>query len=535
MVTKFADQMTTDVLILGSGLAGLLLALNIADQGASVIVASKSTLGDSNTGRAQGGLAAVLPTACPDSLESHLADTLSAGAGLSDERVGRLILEEAPALVSQLGDLGVEFDASVSGSLDLAREGGHTHPRVLHSKDATGRAISDALVAKVKARSHVLALPNAYASELITDGGGCLGAILLSDGKPMIVSAGQVVLATGGVGQIFERTTNPAIATGDGIALAYSAGARLVDMEFVQFHPTALYKPGCPAFLISEAVRGAGAVLLDAHGERFAQRFHADAELATRDVVARAIVSVMREQETACVWLDLRPIGAAALNMRFPNVLARCRQLGIDPAVEAVPISPAAHYSMGGIWSDSYGRTTLPGLYALGECASTGLHGANRLASNSLLEAGVMALRLARHLASSGKTALRRSLPVDPVGVRRLQVPADLALFRRRMFQVAGLNREEQALERLISEFALSSLPALPEKQSHFEAASMLLVGRLIALAALERRESRGAHYRDDYPAIDDNRYRRRLCLENGQVTWLDVDARGTPVGQTAA
>lgn len=525
---RTANEMSADVLILGSGLAGLMLALKLAEAGASVIVASKGGLSDSNTSQAQGGVAAVLPDSTSDSFESHLADTVKAGAGLVDEMVARRIIKEGPSLIRQLRELGVRFAVSLSGALELAREGGHAQARVLHSKDATGRAITEALLARLNRCPNVLALKNTTAVELLFGFDRCLGALVLFQGKPTAVWAGRVVLATGGAGRVFARTTNPEVATGDGLALAYRAGARLADLEFVQFHPTALYKPGCPAFLVSEAVRGAGAVLVDARGQRFAHRFHPEGELATRDVVARAMVAVMDEQKIPCVWLDLRPIGSLALERRFPNIVERCRQYGIDPVREPVPVSPAAHYFMGGVWTDEYGRTTLPGLYAIGECASTGLHGANRLASNSLLEAGVMAMRLAGHLASAEPdTAVRTCALSSPAP---LAIPSDLSEFHQMMFREAGLSRNEIGLRRLLDSLEVFSVRVLPQTRSVVEASSMLLVGQLIARSALERRESRGAHFRSDYPHVNDQAYGKRLCRQRDSLSWLPVSEPRAPV-----
>ena len=536
---KMCGRMSADVLIIGSGLAGLLLAFKLSEAGASVILASKGLLADSNTRMAQGGLAVVMPTSDLDSLESHMADTVKAGAGLVDEKVARRIVEEGPALVRELRDLGVRFDVSISGRLELAREGGHSHARVLHNKDATGRAISDALLTHVNSLPNLLALQNTVAVDLLSDGQRCQGAVVLFQGKPTLIAAGQVVLATGGVGQVFERTTNPAVATGDGLALAYRAGARLADMEFVQFHPTALLKPGSPAYLLSEALRGAGAVLLDSEGRRFLSRFHLDAELATRDVVARAMVSVMHEQGSACVWLDMRPIGATALTTRFPNIVERCRELGVDPVTQPVPVSPAAHYFMGGIKTDGDGRTSLPGLFAIGECASTGLHGANRLASNSLLEAGVMALRVAREIncrpspvPASARSSTGGEKAGDCLDLAPRAVPADLAQFRRLMFQEAGLCRNQAGLSRLLAQLNVSCVRALPETRAACEAANMLVVAELIAAAAQSRCESRGAHFRSDYSAQDDRGFLRRTCQQRGELTWLAV---GLPEPAVAA
>jgi L-aspartate oxidase len=508
----------TDVLIIGSGLAGMLLAVELANAQVKVTIVSKRTLSDSNTNFAQGGLAAVVPESIVDSPELHLQDTVKAGAGLTDSAVAALIIKEGAQLVKKLSELGVGFDYNGDGTCALALEGGHCRPRVLHSKDTTGNAIARALVAQVRSSAYIAVRENTLAVDLIVKDGICVGAYLLDDSSLQVVSAGRVVLATGGTGQIFERTTNPAVATGDGIAIAWRAGAVLSDLEFVQFHPTALYKPGAPAFLISEAVRGAGAVLVDADGHRFMKRFHPDAELATRDIVARAIYSTMTEMEQRSVWLDLRPIGADEIAERFPNIVTNCQSWGVDPLSEPIPVCPAAHYFMGGIWTNANGATTLPSLYAIGECASVGLHGANRLASNSLLEAGVMALRVARHILRTGiDPILGLALAADDYAFS-FQLPVNLRDFRRAMYRYAGLERDEAGLTELFDYLSESTVTRQIVGVAECEAANMLQLGQLIALSAMSRRESRGAHWRSDYPEQDDRRFGRRQYIGRSDV-----------------
>ena len=395
----------TDVLVIGSGLAGLLATLKLLESKASVVLVCKGGLADSNSALAQGGLAASSDTNAFDSCQLHLADTIKSGAGLVDEKAAQAIIFDGNKLIKELTRLGVEFDCNSNGALSLAREGGHCQPRVLHKSDTTGNAVISPLLRKLKEYGNetdnikgLTILENTSAVSLLKKDGACVGAQLSGNHGQFSVFADHTILATGGLGRIYARTTNPMIATGDGIALAYRAGASLVDMEFVQFHPTTLALKGAPPFLISEAVRGAGAVLLDAYGKPFMSRFSSDGELATRDIVARAIHTIMQEQSQPTVFLDLRPIGAKALSSTFPNILNVVRQYGIDPQLQPIPISPAAHYFMGGIMTNIQGNTSVAQLCAIGECASTGLHGANRLASNSLLEAGVMALRVADSL-----------------------------------------------------------------------------------------------------------------------------------------
>jgi len=531
----------TEVLIIGSGLAGLLTAILLFDAGARVTIASKSKFVDSNTSLAQGGLAAILKDSAGDSFQSHLADTIKSGAGLTVPQAAREIITAAPDLVRTLARLGIAFDSTANGEYQLAREGGHSYGRILHAKDTTGRTISGALLEQLQIRANksphrLILLENCFAESLVTKNGCLTGAVLreVDGSRSRCISAEHVVLATGGAGQIYARTTNPAIATADGVALAYRAGAVLADLEFMQFHPTALSLSGAPAFLISEAVRGEGALLIDGNGRRFAGKYHPDAELATRDVVARAIHATMLEQELESVGLDLRPIGKQELLQKFPNIINNCRQFGIDPLTMPVPVAPAAHYFMGGVMTDTSGRTSVPGLYCIGEVAATGLHGANRLASNSLLEAGVMAMKLTDFLTHKSRTSRTTSLlsmspfkklpdlVVPDLAVPALQVvPQSLSEFRQSMFKHAGLTRTETGLSALIQSFAGNAVvPSTPD--SHAQA-NMLLVAELIARAAWLRRESRGAHFRQEFPQSDDHQYLRRLTVCSDDWLWTDL------------
>jgi L-aspartate oxidase len=522
------DFIAKDVLIIGSGLAGLLTALELLEHNMSVLIVTKGSLIDSNTSFAQGGLAAV--TSLPDSKETHLEDTLKAGAGLTDIAVAKTIINEGEALIEALLKYGVQFDHKNGNSFDLSREAGHSYARVLHNKDATGRSISHNLASAVlsqqdKKRSQKTSLSileNTCATDLIVNDGRCVGARLKSGNSLQSVLANFVVLATGGIGQVFARTTNPPIATGDGVALAFRAGARLIDMEFVQFHPTALYLAGAPVFLISEAVRGAGAILLDAQGERFAFKFHPDGELATRDVVARAIHKTMEEQGTKNVYLDLRPIGKE-LSTRFPHIVKTCSKFGINPEREPLPVCPAAHYFMGGIASTLDGLTSVPGLYAIGECASTGMHGANRLASNSLLEAGVMGMQVAKHILGSVQPPSPLvSLSHKSNLAAPALVPADIMAFRLAMSARAGLVRNESGLLQLLKMISENTQRVVAQTKDTISSANMLLIGQLMATAALKRQESRGAHYRADFPVLDDFNYAKRLYMSRSGWGWLE-------------
>lgn len=585
------------IIVVGSGIAGLLLSIELADEGRDVIMVTRGRLEESNTAWAQGGLAAVTDMNTADTKEQHLADTIAAGDGLTDTIVAERIIADGAKLVNSLALHGVNFDAD-----SLALEGGHRLARVLHSADATGRAIVDALISAVKQRKRVKIVENCLLKEILVEndrvcgiiasctiivgpkavgaafggiaagvtpalgtatGGTALSGTLKQFNAPVlrtssadhaesgcasegdiVIEGDVIVLATGGLGQVYSRTTNPSTATGDGIAAAFRAGAHLADLEFVQFHPTALHLPGAPAFLISEAARGAGAVLLNKNAERFMHKYHPSGELATRDIVSRAIFSNMIEEKTDCAWLDMRPIGAKKLLEQFPNIVAKLRTFGIDPLADTVPVSPAAHYFMGGILADEVGRTTLSGLFAIGECASTGLHGANRLASNSLLEGGVMALKLAQLLAKGFEKEIRAPLKVftrpleygnqstdqDSLYINLAgsidawsgKSPAELAeSFRRDLFGAAGLVRSESGLTTLINTYR------------HAPQAVPFTLGLLIANSALLREESRGAHWRSDYPARNDGRFNARLVVGKEGATWLPLNATVVPAARS--
>jgi len=535
-----------DILIIGSGLAGLLLAFKLArSSDASVVIASKGALMESNSSYAQGGVAAATESNPFDSPDTHYLDTVKSGAGLTDAAAAREIIFGGARLIRELDILGVAFDKNGGGGYNLALEGGHKQARVLHSKDTTGRSITEALCAKIKQLSRasrlskrtgpgassgkVTILENTFALDLLAADGACQGAKLINEDGLVSVYADQTVLATGGLGQAFERTTNPIVATGDGIAMAFRAGARLADMEFVQFHPTALRLPEAPAFLISEAVRGAGATLLDHKGQRFVKRFHQDGELATRDIVARAIHSVMAENNLKNVYLDLQPIGAEAVRERFPNIVKTCAQFGIDVLSQPIPIAPAAHYMMGGIQTTVDGQTSIRGLSAIGECACNGMHGANRLASNSLLEAGVMALKLSDKLMSAATPHKTRSSTTVGKAYNNdyssnenqsetLTVPLDLDRFRSQMYQYGGLVRSANSLNVILSASTTQTEEIYsPEVNS---ARNILQVGQLIARAASLRQESRGAHLRDDFAQSDDGKFLRRTWLSKSGSGW---------------
>jgi L-aspartate oxidase len=533
-VLDLALSQPFDVLVVGGGAAGLYAALCLPEH-FRVGLITKDTLSLSASDWAQGGIAAAI--APEDSPILHIEDTLKAGAGLCDPAAVKLLVEQAPRCVQSLVEMGVGFDRH-NGELALTLEAAHSRRRVLHAADTTGRAVITTLTAQVLSRKNIRVFSQAFAVDLwLTDDAHCKGVSLSYQGKVIWLQAGAVVLATGGGGQVFAQTTNPALSTGDGVAMAWRAGAQLRDLEFVQFHPTALTKPGAPRFLISEAVRGEGAHLVDDQGRRFAFDYHPDGELAPRDVVSRAIFSHLQKTATdlatAHVWLDLRPIPTETIRHRFPNIIQVCQQWGVDVFQESIPVAPAAHYWMGGITTDLMSRTSIPGLYAVGETASTGVHGANRLASNSLLECLVLGAQLA-HLelqpvleseSGTGQEGGEVSLAYTPDATEVAQIKTLRQEIPKLVWQSAGICREQRSLEAAIAqvetwqqEFAELSLTQtlVHLKANQFlqldtpepnlllrtwgETRNLLDIAYLILKSAAFRTESRGGHYRLDYP-----------------------------------
>jgi L-aspartate oxidase len=483
----------TRFLVVGSGVAGLHTAWRASDHG-EVLLLTKKSLFDSATAYAQGGIAAALGAG--DSPALHRRDTLAAGAALCDAAAVQVLVEEGPARIRELQTAGADFDLDPTGELQLGREAAHSKNRIVHAHgDQTGAEVARTLVARVRATPRIRVLEKARVLNLIVRRGVCLGVRASVSGHATEIIADATVLATGGCGQVYRYTTNPVVATGDGYAIAHRAGVTLADMEFVQFHPTALDTPENPLSLVSEAVRGEGAVLVNSRGVRFMKGKHADAELAPRDVVARAI---FREQRSGPVYLDARALGPRFVE-RFPGIFALCQARGIDPRVDLIPVTPAAHYMMGGVVTDLRGRSSMPRLYAVGEVARTGVHGANRLASNSLLEGLVFAERVARDMATIRplvKVPVLAKWKVPPLADRgAAQVAADA--IRVVMWEDAGIARTARGLRA-----ALARLSDIGERlpAGATEELNMLQTARLIVEAALLRRESRGGHYRSDFP-----------------------------------
>jgi L-aspartate oxidase len=513
---------STDFVVVGAGIAGLRAAIGLAAEGARVLVVTKEALGESNTHYAQGGIAVAMSG--PEDVALHLEDTVSAGDGLVNREAARVLVEEGPLRVDELLRWGTAFDRE-AGKLMLTREGAHSRSRILHAHgDATGAEIGRSLLRHARSVERIDLLEWTTTVDLVTDGGVVAGVQLLDrEGAWTEVRARAVLLASGGAGQVYSDTTNPAVATGDGIAMAWRAGAAIADMEFYQFHPTALSLPGVPRFLLSEALRGEGAFLRNVRGERFMERYHPLLELAPRDVVARAITreGMGPRDEALPVYLDMRHVTGIDPHTRFPGISAFLGQHGLDLRRDLIPVRPAAHYLMGGVRTDVQGRTSLKGLYAAGEVACTGVHGANRLASNSLLEGLVFGARAAE--AMSGENPLTRNPTGSAQPCGEPEAAGDFAGLREKlqlsMWQKAGLLRDAAGLESGLAEVRQLSREIPGQfSRARLELRNLQTVGDLILRSALARQESRGAHYRNDFPQRDDARFSRHSVIRQDQV-----------------
>ena len=513
------QQLFTDCLVVGGGVAGLRAAIEASER-RNVIMVCKGSVQDSNTFKAQGGIASVLDQA--DTFESHVADTLNTGCGICDEEVVNLVVRQGPELVQQLLRWGTEFDLAGS-HIATTLEGGHSHPRVAHAHgDETGRIIAEALIRKVRQIPNIRILENFYTIDLLTtEDDKCVG-IIGCDGQrgPQIIWAANTLLASGGAGRLYRETTNPEGATGDGIAMAYRAGAVLRDLEFVQFHPTTLYIAGATRALITETLRGEGAVLVDNKGRRFMKDYHEAAELAPRDIVSRAILAHMRKTESTHVYLDVRHFDRAYFAKRFPYINELLESFDIDIKHDLIPVRPSAHYMIGGVKTDDSARTSIKNLYACGEIASTGLHGANRLGSNSLLEglvfgktAGQAATQSTKATAAHLKHAIIR-YQIPHSDRTRLDAADVRNSLRALMWRNVGITRWEQPLsevQEIIRFWQRYVMDKIFDSFEGWECQNMLTVCLLVAQSAQKRQESRGVHFRRDFPDTDDEHFKKHI------------------------
>jgi len=532
-------EIKSDFLVIGSGIAGLSFALKAASSGTVSLITKRET-SESATFYAQGGIASV--SSKEDTFESHIKDTLDAGAGLCDRNIVELVVKDAPAMIRELIDYGVKFTKRTTNGdaeLDLGKEGGHSKRRIVHAEDLTGKAVEEALVSAVRSNKNITVYENHIAVNLIShsrfvetiEEDTVWGAYALdkNTGKIHTFLAKATVLATGGAGKVYLYTSNPDVATGDGIAMAYRIGVPIVNMEFIQFHPTCLYHPKAKSFLISEALRGEGGVLRLKDGEPFMKKHHPMAELAPRDIVARAIDFELKKSGNECVYLDMTHRPAKFLKERFPNIYRKCLEFGIDITAVPIPVVPAAHYTCGGVGTDDHGRTTVKRLYAIGEVACTGLHGANRLASNSLLESLVFAERASINAKEVIKEAVE--IPPIPPWETRGAVISDEAVVisqtwdevRRFMWNYVGIARSDKRLER-----AKRRINIVKEEINEYywdftitgdlvELRNIATVADLIIRSATLRKESRGLHYNIDYPEKDDLHFKKNTVLKLGQ------------------
>jgi L-aspartate oxidase len=541
-------QQVTDVLVVGGGVAGLRAAIAAAEAGADVLLLAKDTIEQSNTWWAQGGIAAVLQPL--DSVDAHVRDTELVGVGLCDEASVRLVVQEGPQRVIELMQWGANFDKKIGNAYDLAfgLEGGHSYARILHAYgDSTGKELAQTLINKVKSMDAIRISEHSFAIDFVTHNDRCCGLLAMINGQVQLIWARQTILASGGAGQLWRESSNPKIATADGHAMAYRAGAKLSDMEMVQFHPTTLYVAGSSRALITEAVRGEGAHLVDRTGHRFMPDYHPSAELAPRDVVSRAIVEQIRKTNFTHVFLDVRHLEPVAFKARFPQLAQLCGEFDIDITKDLIPIHPATHYMIGGVDADARGRTSLPGLYAVGEASCSGLHGANRLASNSLLEglvygarAGEDAAERAADDSSEFPQNLEHRIPVSQK--TELDVTDVKSSLRSLMWRNVGIERRAdhltEALEiiafwcRYVMDKTFTPVTGPRAAVAAWELQNMLTVAFLVTSAARERVESRGTHYRLDYPQRDDANWRQHLLWQRPSTEPIREVVGAAPTGR---
>jgi L-aspartate oxidase len=521
MVAK-ALPSETDFIVVGAGIAGLRAAVELAPAG-RVLCLAKREVTESNTQYAQGGIAAALSD--DDEVRLHLEDTLKAGDGLCNEEAARILVEEGPPRIEELIEWGTEFDRAGT-KIAFTREGAHSRSRVLHAHgDSTGRELARSLYLKTSAMKPIAFHDFEFTTDLLLHDGRVAGVRVLDQaGQSHDIHANSVLLATGGLGHVYSDTTNPAVATGDGVAMAHRAGAEISDMEFVQFHPTALFLKNAPRFLLSEALRGEGGYLRNFELKRFMPHYHEAGELAPRDVVARAIAHELEcvNRPDAAVYLDLTHLPAKRVRERFPTIYATCMQYNIDIATELVPVRPAAHYAMGGVRTDLRGQTSMPGLFAAGEVACTGVHGANRLASNSLLEGLVYGARAAQSMREHFRAGPKRSVAsAKGTSANSNGQPAETEKLIKKvqslMWQHVGVVREGKNLRQVVAELSAMQAPTGGDRRSR-EAANILQTGLLIARSALAREESRGAHYRLDYPLKNEAKFHKHSVVSGEKI-----------------
>ena len=515
--------MKTDFLVIGSGIAGLNFALNVANYGQVTIVTKKEIM-ESNTNLAQGGIAAV--TQKDDSFQLHIKDTLKVGSGLSKKRMVKILAKEGPEAIRNLLSFGVVFDTE-NNKLHLTTEGGHSKARVLHSGDSTGKEIEQTMTEDAKEHKNIKILENCFAIDLVKKNDRCIGTKILEIKKREVtdIFAKVTVLATGGIGYIYHNTTNPEIATGDGIAMALRAGAKIEDMEFVQFHPTTLNKLGAPHFLISETLRGEGAILVNSVGKRFMFDYDKNGELASRDIIARVIFNELKKDS---VYLDIRHKGKKFISDRFPMIYQECLKYDVDITEDLIPVSPAAHYICGGIKTNEYGETSIKNLLAFGECTCTGVHGANRLASNSLLESVVFSSlgskKIKKYVNNKIESVKEPITSVFSKNIETQELNYLKVELRKAMWDYVGIIRNEEQMALMIKKLEnintkLSAICKTGINTLSLELLNMVTVAKLITKAAHARKESRGTHYRSDYPTEDDKNWLKHICFEQKEMS----------------